>query len=91
VHPAEDLPHDMGATSTTSRPGDGILRTWQFAHEMKRQRGRPAVECDDSDFLRARRIAGRFDQPSPRASHQPAGGRVAGIAALVLKTGSVPG
>ena len=46
---AEDILHDLGALSMMSsdsqamgRVGEVIIRTWQTAHKMKKQRGAPA-------------------------------------------------
>ncbi|MFC5183868.1 urease subunit alpha [Actinomadura harenae] len=63
---AEDLLHDMGAISIMSsdaqamgRIGEMILRTWQTAHVMKRQRG-PLDGDGAADNLRARRYVAKY-------------------------------
>jgi urease subunit alpha len=55
---AEDILHDMGAFSIIAsdsqamgRVGEVIIRTWQTADKMKRQRGRLAEETGDNDNL----------------------------------------
>ncbi|MER6944719.1 urease subunit alpha [Nonomuraea sp. NPDC000554] len=63
---AEDVLHDMGAISIMSsdaqamgRIGEMILRTWQTAHVMKRQRG--LLDGDGpADNLRARRYVAKY-------------------------------
>ena len=64
---AEDILQDMGAISMMSsdsqamgRVGVVILRTWQTADKMKRQRGPLAGEKPDSDNLRARRYIAKY-------------------------------
>lgn len=59
---AEDILHDMGAFSIIAsdsqamgRVGEVLIRTWQTADKMKRQRGRLAEETGDNDNLRVRR------------------------------------
>ncbi|NDU72370.1 urease subunit alpha [Actinomadura sp. DSM 109109] len=63
---AEDVLHDMGAISIMSsdaqamgRVGEMILRTWQTAHVMKRQRG-PLDGDGAADNLRARRYVAKY-------------------------------
>ncbi|MCP2339309.1 urease subunit alpha [Actinomadura rupiterrae] len=63
---AEDVLHDMGAISIMSsdaqamgRIGEVILRTWQTAHVMKRQRG-PLDGDGAADNLRARRYVAKY-------------------------------
>ncbi|MEV0663746.1 urease subunit alpha [Actinomadura luteofluorescens] len=63
---AEDVLHDMGAISIMSsdaqamgRIGEMILRTWQTAHVMKRQRG-PLDGDGAADNLRARRYVAKY-------------------------------
>jgi urease alpha subunit len=53
---AEDILHDMGAFSIIAsdsqamgRVGEVIIRTWQTADKMKRQRGRLPEETGDND------------------------------------------
>ena len=64
---AEDILHDMGAFSIIAsdsqamgRVGEVILRTWQTADKMKRQRGALAKEAGDNDNLRARRYVAKY-------------------------------
>ena len=64
---AEDILHDMGAVSIIAsdsqamgRVGEVILRTWQTADKMKRQRGALAEETGDNDNLRARRYVAKY-------------------------------
>jgi len=63
---AEDILHDIGAFSIISsdsqamgRVGEVILRTWQTAHKMKRQRG--ALPADDAaDNARIKRYVAKY-------------------------------
>ncbi|MEF2553023.1 urease subunit alpha [Aurantimonas sp. A2-1-M11] len=64
---AEDILHDLGAFSIIAsdsqamgRVGEVIIRTWQTADKMKRQRGRLAGETGDNDNLRARRYVAKY-------------------------------
>ena len=64
---AEDILHDMGAFSIIAsdsqamgRVGEVILRTWQTADKMKRQRGALAEETGNNDNLRARRYVAKY-------------------------------
>jgi urease subunit alpha len=64
---AEDVLHDLGAISMMSsdsqamgRIGEVILRTWQTADKMKRQRGPLPGEKTGSDNLRVRRYVAKF-------------------------------
>jgi urease subunit alpha len=64
---AEDILHDMGAFSIIAsdsqamgRVGEVILRTWQTADKMKRQRSALAEETGDNDNLRARRYVAKY-------------------------------
>ena len=64
---AEDILHDMGAFSIIAsdsqamgRVGEVIIRTWQTADKMKRQRGRLAEESGDNDNLRVRRYVAKY-------------------------------
>ena len=64
---AEDILHDMGAFSIISsdsqamgRVGEVIIRTWQTADKMKRQRGRLAEETGDNDNFRVRRYIAKY-------------------------------
>ncbi|MEO1492002.1 MAG: urease subunit alpha [Pseudomonadota bacterium] len=64
---AEDILHDMGAFSIIAsdsqamgRIGEVIVRTWQTADKMKRQRGALAEETGDNDNLRVRRYVAKY-------------------------------
>uniref|UniRef100_UPI00351808DF urease subunit alpha n=1 Tax=Aurantimonas coralicida TaxID=182270 RepID=UPI00351808DF len=64
---AEDILHDLGAFSIIAsdsqamgRVGEVIVRTWQTADKMKRQRGRLSGETGDNDNLRARRYVAKY-------------------------------
>jgi len=64
---AEDILHDMGAFSIIAsdsqamgRVGETIIRTWQTADKMKRQRGRLADETGKNDNLRVRRYLAKY-------------------------------
>ncbi|MGD9918047.1 MAG: urease subunit alpha [Paenirhodobacter sp.] len=64
---AEDILHDMGALSIISsdsqamgRVGEVIIRCWQTADKMKKQRGRLAEETGANDNLRARRYVAKY-------------------------------
>jgi urease alpha subunit len=64
---AEDILHDLGALSMMSsdaqamgRVGEVILRTWQTADKMCRQRGRLAQERGDNDNVRIRRYVAKY-------------------------------
>ena len=64
---AEDILHDMGAFSMLSsdsqamgRVGEVILRTWQTADKMKRQRGRLKEEKGENDNVRAKRYISKY-------------------------------
>src|SRR6202165_5693278 len=64
---AEDVLHDLGAISMMSsdsqamgRIGEVIIRTWQTADKMKRQRGPLPGEKIGSDNLRVRRYVAKF-------------------------------
>ncbi len=64
---AEDILHDLGAFSMISsdsqamgRVGEVIIRTWQTADKMKRQRGRLPEEKGDNDNLRAKRYVAKY-------------------------------
>jgi len=59
---AEDILHDMGAFSIIAsdsqamgRVGEVLIRTWQTADKMKKQRGPLAEETGDNDNFRVRR------------------------------------
>jgi urease subunit alpha len=64
---AEDILHDLGAMSIISsdsqamgRVGEVLIRTWQTADKMKRQRGRLSGEDGDNDNLRVRRYIAKY-------------------------------
>ena len=64
---AEDILHDMGAFSIIAsdsqamgRVGEVIMRTWQTADKMKRQRGQLTEEQGNNDNLRARRYVAKY-------------------------------
>ena len=64
---AEDILHDMGAFSIIAsdsqamgRVGEVLVRTWQTADKMKRQRGRLAEETGDNDNCRVRRYIAKY-------------------------------
>jgi urease subunit alpha len=64
---AEDILHDLGAFSMMSsdsqamgRVGEVIIRTWQTADKMKRQRGRLKEEKGDNDNARAKRYIAKY-------------------------------
>src|SRR5271163_1505359 len=64
---AEDILHDLGALSMMSsdsqamgRVGEVIIRTWQTADKMKRQRGRLPGEKGDNDNARVKRYIAKY-------------------------------
>ncbi|ANK81982.1 MAG: urease subunit alpha [Rhizobiales bacterium NRL2] len=64
---AEDILHDMGAFSIIAsdsqamgRVGEVIIRTWQTADKMKRQRGPLPEERGDNDNFRVRRYIAKY-------------------------------
>lgn len=64
---AEDILHDMGAFSIIAsdsqamgRVGEVLIRTWQTADKMKRQRGRLAEETGENDNFRVRRYIAKY-------------------------------
>ena len=64
---AEDILHDMGAFSIIAsdsqamgRIGEVLIRTWQTADKMKKQRGRLAEETGDNDNFRVRRYISKY-------------------------------
>ncbi|MEM8617864.1 MAG: urease subunit alpha, partial [Pseudomonadota bacterium] len=64
---AEDILHDMGAFSIIAsdsqamgRVGEVIIRTWQTADKMKKQRGALPDETGDNDNMRARRYVAKY-------------------------------
>jgi urease subunit alpha len=64
---AEDILHDIGAFSIIAsdsqamgRVGEVIIRTWQTADKMKRQRGALPEETGDNDNFRVRRYIAKY-------------------------------
>ncbi|MEM1364433.1 MAG: urease subunit alpha, partial [Pseudomonadota bacterium] len=64
---AEDILHDMGAFSIIAsdsqamgRVGEVIIRTWQTADKMKKQRGRLPEETGENDNFRVRRYVAKY-------------------------------
>ena len=64
---AEDILHDLGAFSMIAsdsqamgRVGEVIIRTWQTADKMKRQRGALAEETGDNDNFRVKRYIAKY-------------------------------
>lgn len=64
---AEDILHDMGAFSIIAsdsqamgRVGEVLIRTWQTADKMKKQRGRLAEETGENDNMRVRRYIAKY-------------------------------
>ena len=77
---AEDILHDIGALSMMSsdcqamgRLGEVIIRTWQTADKMKKQRGRLPQDKGDNDNARVKRYIAKYtinpaDRPRRRRS-----------------------
>jgi urease subunit alpha len=64
---AEDILHDMGAFSIIAsdsqamgRVGEVLIRTWQTADKMKKQRGRLLDETGENDNFRVRRYIAKY-------------------------------
>ena len=64
---AEDILHDIGAFSIIAsdsqamgRVGEVLIRTWQTADKMKKQRGRLEGETGENDNLRVRRYVAKY-------------------------------
>lgn len=64
---AEDILHDLGAFSIIAsdsqamgRVGEVLIRTWQTADKMKKQRGRLSGEKGENDNLRVRRYIAKY-------------------------------
>ncbi|SDW35056.1 urease subunit alpha [Litoreibacter albidus] len=64
---AEDILHDMGAFSIIAsdsqamgRVGEVLIRTWQTADKMKKQRGRLPEERGENDNFRVRRYIAKY-------------------------------
>ena len=76
---AEDILHDIGALSMMSsdsqamgRVGEVVLRTWQTADKMKRQRGSLPGETGNNDNLRVRRYVAKYTI-NPAIAHGASG------------------
>lgn len=72
---AEDILHDLGAFSMIAsdsqamgRVGEVIIRTWQTADKMKKQRGPLPEETGDNDNMRVRRYIAKYTI-NPALSH----------------------
>ncbi len=64
---AEDILHDLGAFSIIAsdsqamgRVGEVLIRTWQTADKMKRQRGRLPEEIGENDNFRVKRYIAKY-------------------------------
>ncbi len=64
---AEDILHDIGALSIISsdsqamgRVGEVMIRTWQTADKMKKQRGRLPEETGENDNFRVKRYVAKY-------------------------------
>ena len=64
---AEDILHDMGAFSIIAsdsqamgRVGEVLIRTWQTADKMKKQRGRLPEETGENDNFHVRRYIAKY-------------------------------
>ncbi|HEV7345059.1 MAG TPA: urease subunit alpha [Devosia sp.] len=64
---AEDILHDMGAISVIAsdsqamgRVGEVLIRCWQTADKMKRQRGRLPEETGENDNFRVKRYIAKY-------------------------------
>ncbi|MEQ8442596.1 MAG: urease subunit alpha [Alphaproteobacteria bacterium] len=64
---AEDILHDIGAFSIIAsdsqamgRVGEVLIRTWQTADKMKRQRGALSDEAGDNDNFRVKRYIAKY-------------------------------
>ncbi|WP_083095901.1 urease subunit alpha [Pseudophaeobacter leonis] len=64
---AEDILHDIGAFSIIAsdsqamgRVGEVLIRTWQTADKMKKQRGPLSEEVGDNDNMRVRRYIAKY-------------------------------
>jgi urease subunit alpha len=64
---AEDILHDLGAFSMMSsdsqamgRVGEVVIRTWQTADKMKRQRGALPEDSERNDNFRAKRYIAKY-------------------------------
>ncbi|MFD6441995.1 urease subunit alpha [Peribacillus sp. NPDC060186] len=64
---AEDILHDLGVFSMISsdsqamgRVGEVVLRTWQTADKMKKQRGKMMEEAGEGDNFRVKRYVAKY-------------------------------
>ncbi|WP_380058521.1 urease subunit alpha [Falsihalocynthiibacter sp. SS001] len=64
---AEDILHDLGAFSIIAsdsqamgRVGEVVIRTWQTADKMKKQRGRLSEETGENDNVRVKRYIAKY-------------------------------
>ena len=64
---AEDILHDMGAFSVMAsdsqamgRVGEVVIRTWQTADKMRKQRGRLPEETGENDNARVKRYVAKY-------------------------------
>tara|TARA_A100001037_G_scaffold8340_1_gene8189 strand:- start:472 stop:2181 length:1710 start_codon:yes stop_codon:yes gene_type:complete len=64
---AEDILHDIGAFSMIAsdsqamgRVGEVVIRTWQTADKMRKQRGRLPEETGENDNFRAKRYIAKY-------------------------------
>jgi len=91
---AEDILHDLGAFSMIAsdsqamgRVGEVLIRTWQTADKMKKQRGRLPEEKGDNDNFRVKRYIAKYTI-NPAITHGIAGAvgsvEVGKLADLVL-------
>ncbi|GAB4391720.1 MAG: urease subunit alpha [Kiloniellaceae bacterium] len=91
---AEDILHDLGAFSMIAsdsqamgRVGEVLIRTWQTADKMKKQRGRLPEEQGDNDNFRVKRYIAKYTI-NPAITHGIAGAvgsvEVGKLADLVL-------
>ena len=76
---AEDILHDLGAFSMIAsdsqamgRVGEVIIRTWQTADKMKKQRGALPEESGDNDNFRVKRYVAKYTI-NPALTHGIAG------------------
>jgi len=72
---AEDILHDLGAFSIIAsdsqamgRVGEVLIRCWQTADKMKRQRGRLPEETGDNDNFRVKRYIAKYTT-NPAIAH----------------------
>ena len=92
---AEDILQDLGAFSMMSsdsqamgRIGETIIRCWQTADKMKRQRGALAGDSATSDNFRARRYIAKYTI-NPAIAHGISGARGFGRGGQACRSGAV--